>query len=194
MPENPKPHKSNQLNFSNNIPLVTLPGLVPTLVSARAWPALHQFISHCHDRDTDMQHCSTIMKHFHLGHSTALSDAVILIVLIWSYGLSLRMLQACSQCGKPLCRHQSALQARTHIAGLQNILRCCISCKECPEIRRWCLQQNLCDYLSLSSQRILSSQSQQLVHPHISRSHISDKVRCPRLHLTPSDQIIPILH
>ena len=96
--------------------------------------------------------------------------------------LSLRMLQACSQCGKrsslpqsALQTPQSALQARTHVAALQNILRCCISCKECPEIRRWCLQQNLCDYLSTehSSQRILSSQSQQLVHPHISRSHIS---------------------
>ena len=172
MPENPKPHKSNQLN-TNNIHLVTLPGLAPTLVSARVWPAMHQLISHCHDRDTDMQHFSTSMQYFHLGHSTALSDAVILIVLIWSYGLSLRMLQAC--CGKlcQLCRHQSALQARTHFAVLQNILRCCISCKECPEIRRWCLQQNLCDYLSLSSQRILSSQSQQLVHPHISTSNIS---------------------
>ena len=93
MPENPKPHKSNQLNFSNNIHLVTLLGLAPTLVSARVWPAMHQLISHCHDRDTDMQHFSTSMQHFHLGHSTALSDAVILIVLIWSYGLSLRMLQ-----------------------------------------------------------------------------------------------------
>ena len=131
MPENPKPHKSNQLNFTtNNIHLVTLPGLVQTLVSARAWPALHQLISHCHDRDTDMQHCSTDrLQHFHLGHSTALSDAVILIVLIWSYGLSLRIAASLQSVWEALLPFAvSSADTRVHCRPGLKLLDCKIFC------------------------------------------------------------------
>ena len=103
-----------------------------------------------------------------------------LIVLKWSFRVYARLFlreNAASLQSVWEALLQSALQTPQYTAGVmlllcKNILRCCIFCKECSEIRRWCLQvySRSCVIISpQNSERILpSSQSQQLVHPHIS--------------------------
>ena len=117
---------------------------------SRAWPwfllgsALHLSVSRRHGHAASA--CSVLQSLQYLLSLLKLLwiviAALILIVPISSYGrLSLGMLQACRECRGPPA--DATMHCRTLVANLQNIFAILVR-----SVPRWCLQQNLCHYLS----------------------------------------------